>query len=102
MGDESEKPRTHFIAFPDTRNSSFSFLPPTTHHPSMNNTPRFDVIVIGAGAAGLAAAATLSEAGKNVCILEARDRIGGRIFSRVEPDVPIAIELGAEFIHGRS
>jgi monoamine oxidase len=68
----------------------------------MNNTPRFDVIVIGAGAAGLAAAATLSEAGKNVCILEARDRIGGRIFSRVEPDVPIAIELGAEFIHGRS
>ncbi len=63
---------------------------------------RFDVLVIGAGAAGLAAASTLSDAGRRVCVLEARDRIGGRIFSRIEPDAPIALELGAEFVHGRS
>jgi len=66
------------------------------------STPSFDVIVIGAGAAGLAAAATLAERGKRVCIVEARDRIGGRILTRIEPDVPIPLELGAEFIHGRS
>jgi monoamine oxidase len=65
-------------------------------------TPHFDVIVLGAGAAGLAAASTLADAGLRVCLLEARDRIGGRIFSRVEPEVPIAVELGAEFVHGRS
>jgi len=64
--------------------------------------PRFDAIVIGAGAAGLAAASTLAEGGARVCIVEARDRLGGRIFSRIEADVPIALELGAEFVHGRS
>ena len=62
----------------------------------------FDVIIIGAGAAGLAAAATLADGGKRVCVIEARDRIGGRIYSRIEPDVSIPLELGAEFIHGRS
>ena len=39
-----------------------------------------DVIVVGAGAAGLTAAAELAETGKSVLILEARDRIGGRMF----------------------
>jgi monoamine oxidase len=63
---------------------------------------RFDCLVIGAGAAGLAAAATLAEGGTRVCILEARDRIGGRILTRIEPDVSIPLELGAEFIHGRA
>lgn len=61
----------------------------------------YDVIVVGAGAAGLAAARTLIEANRNVLILEARDRIGGRMFSTQPPDLPIAIEFGAEFIHGR-
>lgn len=63
---------------------------------------RFDVIVIGAGAAGLAAASTLSNAGKSVCLLEGRDRVGGRIFSRLEPQALVPLELGAEFVHGRS
>ena len=70
----------------------------------MNKSKRssFDVLIIGAGAAGLAAAATLSESGKRVCVIEARDRIGGRIFTLTEPDASIPLELGAEFIHGRS
>lgn len=62
----------------------------------------FDVIIIGAGAAGLSAAVTLSDAGYHVCILEARDRIGGRIYTRYERDFPLPIELGAEFIHGHA
>ncbi len=59
-----------------------------------------DVAVIGAGAAGLAAARALTEAGLDIQVLEARDRIGGRVLTHREPDLPIPIELGAEFIHG--
>jgi monoamine oxidase len=59
-----------------------------------------DVLVIGAGAAGLAAARSVSDAGRSVRILEARDRIGGRIFSLRNPELPVAVELGAEFIQG--
>ena len=59
-----------------------------------------DVVVIGAGAAGLAAARALSGAGKRVCLLEARDRIGGRVRTLHIPDLPLPIELGAEFLHG--
>lgn len=61
----------------------------------------FDAIVIGAGAAGLAAAHTLSEHGLSVAILEARDRIGGRIYTMRPSAGGLPIELGAEFIHGR-
>jgi monoamine oxidase len=60
-----------------------------------------DVAIIGAGAAGLAAASTLSSAGLNVCLLEARDRIGGRIHTHHDPATEVPIELGAEFVHGR-
>jgi monoamine oxidase len=63
---------------------------------------RFDVAIVGAGAAGLAAAAELSRHGRSVCVLEARDRIGGRIFTRDEPDLPVPLELGAEFVHGKA
>jgi len=63
---------------------------------------RYDVIVIGAGAAGLAASGELAQAGRRVLLLEARDRIGGRIWTRSEPDVGAPIELGAEFIHGHA
>ena len=61
----------------------------------------FDVVIIGAGAAGLAAAAELARAGRSVLVLEARDRIGGRVWTRHEPGLPVPVELGAEFIHGR-
>ena len=58
-----------------------------------------DVVVIGAGVAGLAAAAELAEHGLRVRVLEARDRVGGRILT-VRPDgLSLPIELGAEFVH---
>lgn len=63
---------------------------------------KFDVAVIGAGAAGLAAARDLSGGGKRVCILEARERIGGRVNTRRVDGVALPIELGAEFIHGEA
>ena len=60
-----------------------------------------DVVVIGAGIAGLAAARAIAEAGCGVVLLEARDRIGGRILTARDPHTDLAIELGAEFVHGR-
>lgn len=55
--------------------------------------------MIGAGMAGLVAAAELSAAGRNVRVLEGRSRIGGRIWTdRGWPDAPI--DLGASWIHG--
>ncbi len=59
-----------------------------------------EVVVIGAGVAGLACAKVLCEAGLRVTILEARNRVGGRIWT-VHPSLTDApVELGAEFIHG--
>ncbi len=59
---------------------------------------RKNVIVIGAGIAGLAAARALAEAGESVTILESRNRVGGRIYTlRYRNEV---FELGAEFVHG--
>ena len=66
------------------------------------STQSADVLIIGAGAAGLAAAQDLSAAGLKVIVLEARDRIGGRIYSHHDPSVPVPLELGAEFVHGKS
>jgi monoamine oxidase len=60
----------------------------------------FDVLVIGAGAAGLAAAQALARGGRSVLVLEARSRIGGRVWTRSMPGLGVPIELGAEFIHG--
>ena len=59
-----------------------------------------DTVIIGAGAAGLTAARELSLAGQKLIILEARDRIGGRILTHHDLLSSIPIELGAEFIHG--
>jgi monoamine oxidase len=62
----------------------------------------FDVIVIGAGVAGLTVARELSGAGRRILLLEGRDRIGGRILTHHFPDIAVPIELGAEFIHGEA
>ena len=61
----------------------------------------WDVVIIGAGVSGLAAASDLHKSGLSVLILEARDHVGGRAWTRHEPDLSAPIELGAEFIHGR-
>ena len=60
-----------------------------------------DVIVAGAGIAGLAAAERLSQAGLKVLLLEARERIGGRILTLPGLTPEHGIELGAEFVHGK-
>jgi monoamine oxidase len=59
-----------------------------------------DVAIVGAGVAGLTALRTLEQAGVHAQVLEARDRIGGRIFTVRDPRAPHPIELGAVFIHG--
>lgn len=61
-------------------------------------TQMFDVLVIGAGAAGLMAALEIAGTGRTVAVLEAKDRIGGRMFT-VESE-GFTIEYGAEFVHG--
>ncbi|HEY3221090.1 MAG TPA: NAD(P)/FAD-dependent oxidoreductase [Gemmatimonadales bacterium] len=63
---------------------------------------RVDVLVLGAGAAGLAAARDLSQAGLRIAVIEARPRIGGRILTRHDSHAPVPLELGAEFIHGEA
>jgi monoamine oxidase len=58
-----------------------------------------DVIVVGGGVAGLTAAAALARRGLTVTLLEARDRVGGRIFTARPRGWKAPVELGAEFIH---
>lgn len=66
--------------------------------PCMTET---DILIVGAGASGLMAARELARAGKRVCVLEARERIGGRIHTIDQPGFDFPLETGAEFIHGK-
>ena len=63
---------------------------------------KVDVVVIGGGAAGLAAAGELGESGTRVLVLEARSVTGGRVRTVRPRGWPVPVELGAEFVHGRS
>jgi len=63
-----------------------------------NDSAAPTAIVIGAGMAGLAAARQLQQDGLSVRILEARNRIGGRIFT--DRSLGIPVDMGASWIHG--
>jgi monoamine oxidase len=62
---------------------------------------QYDVIIVGAGAAGLMALYELSKSGYHVCVLEASDRAGGRM-ATIHAQNGEVLETGAEFIHGKA
>lgn len=71
------------------------------HHDAAGRQGALDVAVVGAGAAGLAAAAALQAAGATVAVVEARERVGGRVWTSAA--IPgLALDLGASWIHGAS
>jgi monoamine oxidase len=78
---------------------------PLTRRPGLT----YDIVILGAGVAGLAAARILAQGGASVAVIEARRRVGGRIFTTQVATTQgaadggsrqIPVELGAEFIHG--
>ncbi len=69
---------------------------------SVSQSPLIDVLIIGAGAAGLLAARQLASAGQQVRLLEARAYLGGRAHTLTPPSFTRPIEAGAEFIHGEA
>ena len=62
---------------------------------------KYDVVIIGAGSAGLMAMKELLEAGYHVCLIEASSSAGGRIATVKEKGFHMPLETGAEFVHGR-
>jgi len=76
--------------------SSFSWL---QGRDKLHETARRRIIVIGAGAAGIAAARKLHDFNHQVTVLEAQSHIGGRVLTDYDM-APYPVELGAEFIHG--
>jgi polyamine oxidase len=76
----------------------WSMLPRGAEQPRGAHTPRPRVAVVGAGMAGLVAARLLHDSGCAVTVYEARDRLGGRVWTEGSLGVPI--DLGGSWIHG--
>jgi monoamine oxidase len=72
-----------------------SFVPAPAPLPSPTTT--FDVIIVGAGCAGIAAARAALSYGANVLVLEAQNRIGGRAYTDTKTFAEIGFDLGAQF-----
>jgi monoamine oxidase len=77
----------------DTPSALAASGPPAKHRA---HRKVYDVVVVGAGLAGLSAATAIKAAGKSVLVLEARDRVGGRNFDREIAPGKI-VELGGEW-----
>src|SRR5947208_2647531 len=78
--------------------SALLALPALGAVPAICTRRQRSCIIIGSGLAGLAAAYRLSRAGWHVTILEARDRVGGRVFSRRMGGENLVCEMGAEWV----
>jgi monoamine oxidase len=109
----SRDPALPFIRTHTPRTESFRYMPTRRHFlqtvaaaaagtvlaPNViTQRRRKYCVVIGAGFAGLSAAYKLKTAGWNVTVLEARDRIGGRVFSHKFAGTDLICELGAEWV----
>jgi monoamine oxidase len=70
---------------------------PSDSLPAINLSQEPDVVIVGAGSAGIGAARRLIASGLTVAVLEARDRIGGRTVTRVFKGHPV--DLGAHWLH---
>ena len=67
----------------------------------MSDTSEVDVVIVGAGAAGIGAAKTLQRLGKSFVVLEASHRIGGRAYTEeIRPGMPF--DLGCHWLHSAS
>ncbi|WP_049768821.1 flavin monoamine oxidase family protein [Roseiflexus castenholzii] len=83
----------------DVPGSIHPSAPPAQSTADVNTDPAArDVIIVGAGIAGLRAAQTLQQHGRRVLVLEGRNRIGGRIWTDESTGMPL--DLGASWIHG--
>jgi monoamine oxidase len=71
---------------------------PSSQADSASDSRRADVLVLGAGMAGLSAARELTRRGTRVIVLEARERIGGRTWT--DDSLGLPLDLGASWIHG--